>query len=42
MKIDDDILERLGIYFVYHDIYNRFGISFETFVDRWERGILEV
>ena len=42
MKIDDIMLEKLGVYFVYHDIYNRYGIHFETFVERWERGILEI
>ena len=42
MKIDDEVLEKLGIYFVYHDIYNRYGISFESFIDRWDRGILEI
>lgn len=42
MKIDDDILERLGVYFVYHEIYERYGISFESFVERWSRGILEI
>lgn len=42
MKINDDILERLGVYFVYHAIYENYGITFETFVERWMRGILEV
>ena len=42
MKIDDGILEKLGIYFVYHDIYNRYGISFESFIERWDRGTLEI
>ncbi|BDH62212.1 hypothetical protein [Ureibacillus massiliensis] len=42
MRIEDDILEKLGVYFVYHDIYNRYGITFETFVDRWTRGILDI
>nr|WP_269748797.1 hypothetical protein [Lysinibacillus timonensis] len=42
MRIDDDILERLGVYFVYHDIYTRYGITFESFVDRWTRGIIDV
>lgn len=42
MKIDDGILEKLGIYFVYHDIYGRYGLPFEVFVDRWMRGILEL
>ncbi|SOC21006.1 hypothetical protein SAMN05880501_11295 [Ureibacillus xyleni] len=40
MKIDDDVLERLGVYFVYFDIYNLYGIPFETFVERWKKGIL--
>lgn len=42
MKINDELLDRLGIYFVYHEVYNRYGITFEVFVDRWERGILEI
>jgi hypothetical protein len=42
MKINDELLEKLGIYFVYHDIYNRYGITFESFVDRWVRGILDI
>ncbi|WP_267897030.1 hypothetical protein [Lysinibacillus yapensis] len=42
MGIDDEILEKLGVYFVYHDIFNKYGIPFETFVDRWSRGILEI
>jgi hypothetical protein len=42
MKISDELLDRLGIYFVYHEVYNRYGITFESFVDRWERGILEI
>lgn len=39
MKIDDEILDKLGVYFVYHDLYNRYGITFETFVKRWSKGI---
>ncbi|HWL22948.1 MAG TPA: hypothetical protein VNR38_04235 [Ureibacillus sp.] len=42
MRIDDELLDKLGVYFVYHDIYNRYGITFETFVDRWMRGILDI
>ncbi|MBB5149979.1 MULTISPECIES: hypothetical protein [Ureibacillus] len=42
MKINDELLEKLGVYFVYHDIYNRYGITFETFVERWVRGTLEI
>jgi hypothetical protein len=37
--MNDDLLEKLGIYFVYHDIYNRLGITFETFIDKWSRGV---
>lgn len=42
MKINDELLDRLGIYFVYHKVYERYGIAFETFVDRHQRGILEL
>lgn len=37
-EMNDDLLEKLGIYFVYHDIYNRLGITFETFVKRYMQG----
>lgn len=42
MRINDELLDKLGIYFVYHEVYNRYGITFESFVDRWTRGILEI
>lgn len=42
MKINDELLDKLGIYFVYHEVYNKYGITFESFVDRWSRGILEI
>ena len=42
MRINDEMLEKLGIYFVYHGLYERYGITFEVFVDRWSRGILEI
>ncbi|MEC1180013.1 hypothetical protein P9B03_16045 [Metasolibacillus meyeri] len=42
MRIEDELLERLGVYFVYHEIYNQYGITFESFVDRWIRGILDI
>lgn len=42
MKISDELLERLGVYFVYHNIYEKYGITFEVFIDRWVRGILDI
>ena len=42
MKINDELLERLGIYFVYHAVYEKYGITFENFVERWLRGIIDV
>lgn len=42
IKINDEMLDRLGVYFVYHNVYETYGITFETFVDRWVRGIIEV
>jgi len=34
----DERLERLGKYFVYHRIYDRYGITFERFVRMVEAG----
>lgn len=42
MKINDELLEKLGTYFVYHKVYDTYGLTFEIFVDRWTRGILEL
>ncbi|MGM9951685.1 MAG: hypothetical protein ACI33P_16235 [Lysinibacillus sp.] len=42
MRIDDDMLDKLGVYFVYHDVHSRYGITFESFVERWCKGILEI
>ena len=28
MKINDELLERLGTYFVYHAVYENYGITF--------------
>ena len=42
MPIDDELLDKLGVYFVYHDVHGRYGITFESFVDRWRKGILEL
>lgn len=38
--MNDEMLDRLGVYFVYHDVYNKYGITFENFVDKWQRGII--
>lgn len=40
--MNDEMLERLGTYFVYHDVYNKTGVTFESFVSRWQRGILDI
>ena len=31
-RVPDDLLERLGTYFTYFDIQQRYGITFERFV----------
>ena len=36
--IPDDVLDRLGDYFVHFRINDRYGITFETFVRRVEAG----
>lgn len=40
--MNDELLDRLGVYFVYHDFYNKYGITFESFISRWQRGILDL
>lgn len=42
LRVNDELLERLGLYFVYHNIFERYGISFEVFVGRWLRGIIDI
>ena len=42
LAVNDEMLDRLGTYFVYHNVYNRYGITFESFVDRWQRGIIQL
>ena len=42
IKIDDELLDKLGVYFVYHQVYDNYGIPFEVFVERWMRGIVEI
>ena len=42
MRIDDEILDKLGIYFVYHNVYEKYGVTFESFVERWRKGILVI
>lgn len=42
VKINDELLNKLGVYFVYHNVYEKYGITFEIFVDRWMRGIVEI
>lgn len=42
MRINDELLDKLGVYFVYHQINERYGITFEIFVDRWTRGHVEI
>ncbi|MCS1391905.1 MULTISPECIES: hypothetical protein [Lysinibacillus] len=42
VKINDEMLDRLGTYFVYHAVYDNYGITFENFVERWLRGILDI
>lgn len=42
MKMNDELLDRLGVYFVYHEVHERYGITFEQFVERNQRGTWEV
>lgn len=42
MRINDEMLDRLGRYFVHQEIYARFGVPFEQFVERCQRGTWEL
>lgn len=37
--MDERLLDSLGTYFVYHNLRERYGWTFEEFVDKWERGV---
>lgn len=37
--MEERLLESLGTYFVYHGILEKRGITFEQFIDKWERGV---
>lgn len=37
----DDLIERLGTYFVYHRIRERYGLTFEQFVQKVLNGTWE-
>lgn len=36
--MNDERLEKLGTYFVYFDLYNTLGITFEQFVEKVKKG----
>lgn len=40
--MEDRLLDSLGEHFVYHKLRERFGWTFEQFVDKWDRGVLEI
>jgi len=37
--LEDRLIESLGQYFVYHKIRERYGLTFEQFIEKWERGV---
>ena len=41
MQINDEMLERLGVYFVYWNVREKRGLTFEQFVERHQRGTWE-
>lgn len=42
MKVDNNLLERWGVYFVYFEILRRYGLTFEQFVEKNLNGTWEV
>lgn len=41
IRLTDETLDWLGNMFVKRNIRDKHGVSFVTFVDEWERGLLE-
>jgi len=39
--VEDRLIDTLGHYFVYHKIRERYGLTFEQFIDKWQRGVWE-
>lgn len=39
--IDDDLMDKLGTYYVYFRIRERYGITFERFLEKWSEGTWE-
>ena len=37
--MNDKLLENLGTYFVYHQLREKYGWTFEEFVNKWERDL---
>lgn len=37
----DELLEKLGTYFVHFEIHSRYGISFEQFIAKVREGVWE-
>lgn len=40
--LTDETLEQLGNYFTHYNVYEKYGLTFEMFLDRWEREILNI
>lgn len=40
--ITDEVLEVLGNYFIQYNIYEQYGVTFELFLNRWARGIIDI
>lgn len=36
--MDMDRIDKLGVYFIYHNILERFGLTFESFVYKVDNG----
>lgn len=42
MRINGELLDRLGVYFIHMKINERYGVTFEKFVERCQRGTWEL
>lgn len=37
MKLNDELIERLGIYFTFFNIYEEFGLTFKEYLEKYSK-----
>jgi len=42
MKMDDDLLDKVGDYFVENDIHKKYNMTFQQFIRVYETGLVDI